>query len=284
MDFKDWFSFNEMPMANYNIGHINKDVPQKLGSIPVGGFTSQDRKAMYNPVWVKKLGDVLSRTSKYNFNIILMERKRPDPKSSEGKNQRDFFEEVEQFIKEKNIPTEGHITYVKNSTTGHALTPWMLLHTIGHAVFNQEQHIYKQAKEVMHSLYIDHVKSHNFLRSSEASLFQYDTPVSFLKRLFLFKSAQNAEKGHEDRSLVDFSELIYELVAEYLWHGGKIRWQMPEEIPNANPHDVNSANVKMSEEMVARHIRTLESEIDRALTACVGKVIYDYYGTEVGYL
>lgn len=42
--------------------------------------------------------------------------------------------DVELYIKSNGIKKENHITFAKNASTGHLLIPWMILHTLGHAL------------------------------------------------------------------------------------------------------------------------------------------------------
>lgn len=234
MNFKQWL-MQEMPMASYNVGYLRPDLTddEKHSSLPTNVFNARDRKAMQTPAMVKKLEQVLSRTG-YKFNIILMEAK---------SNKSSFDKEVQEYIKEKNIQLPGHITYVKNSTTGHALTPWMMLHTIGHAIFNDNRDIY-------------HSRLHKLLTSVDLL---HINPASFFK----FISA----RATDNRKVEGLSELIYELVAEYLWHGGKIRWQIP-------PDKQSYPGIeKIGEYLVQKVTETIEELLQKS----VGKIIYDFY-------
>lgn len=160
--------------------------------------------------------------------------------------------QVYKYCQENGIPLEGHITFAKPQSTGDSLTPWMILHTLGHALFANFQ-----PKEAMIQELLRVVRLYSMERRVEVNASMI---MRFFSELFKFKSISNPI--NKDKATVDTEELVYELVAEYLWHG-QIR---------TNPQAEYYERYRLGD--VAKN---LEKIIHNQLQASVGKVIVDYF-------
>jgi len=210
--------------------HIGTQVvnPGRYEDEITGRFSNKDKAVLSHPKTFKTLEDRLSN-SNYNFNILMIET---------ATNQRyigvldDYKNDVDKYIKSQGIVTQNHITFVKNGTSGHVLTPWMILHTLGHAVVDyigEDTKIVELVRAIMYQL-------------DKASIFH-------------FKSAKESEIYNNT------NELVHELIAEFLWHGGRIR---------INPVFANNEDIKTK-------VATIESRIKTTLDYCVGQIVYDFY-------
>lgn len=227
--FSEWF-YTEMPLAHYGYQFHSKNDPdegfldtkaqavirKKKATAPWGGevedleikniggrFSHRDKILISHPRTSRILEEKL-KSSKYNFNILLMEKKQ-GYEFVYSANVKEYNDRIYEYMKENNLKIENHITFVKNATSGHLLTPWMILHTLGHAVTD---HAYNFGSELVNAIK-EKIRSWNELE------------VGSLKNIFQFASIQ---KGVVDST----DELLHELIAEYLWNG-KIRIN-----PNAN--------------------------------------------------
>jgi len=201
-------------------------------------FSRRDKILVTRPKTIKTLEDKL-RISEYNFIILLVEKD-----SKKGI----YEEQIQQYLHKNKIDRTDSIVFAKNASSGHLLSPWMILHTLGHALLTSP-HIGIQAtwdlSKVLHQIRI-------------AAADKEDIPLNQedLKNIFSFKSLTY------DKFPLSNSELEFELVAEYLWNG-KIR---------VNPQ---VSSFKNSRQIVS-DIKRLESIIKSCLDRCVGKIIFDF--------
>lgn len=197
LNFKQFF--NESPLAYYGV-HLNPEYEEErnLDGHPkyqqdiAGKFSKSDAKIISNPKTTQILKEKLKNIG-YNINIILYEKISVTDKTS-------FKRDVKQYLQNKNIPTENHITFVKNGSSGDFLTPWMIFHTFGHAV-------------------------QNYSLIDDRHCFPEDFNFTQAKTLFMFKSARNTTPGWgaNPKGITSREELKNELVAEFLWNDGHIR-------------------------------------------------------------
>lgn len=218
-----------------------------------GYFSSKDRAVITHPRTARMLEGRLAN-SKYNFNILMLERAGSDSRLVGDYESR----QVGEFIEKNNIRTEGHITFVKNGTSGHVMTPWMILHTLGHAAFAHvanERNIRLVFMKIINELA-------DALCGNEEPRNPARMPphkcLTMLGDALMFKSVQ---KDSEDQSYNNDEELFHELVAEFLWNGDRIRVGGPR-----------------SGGMVPAIVKKLEGAVREVLDSCVGHVIFDYFG------
>ena len=113
----------------------------------------------------------------------------------------------------------------------------MILHTLGHAI--SEENDYYFISEII-----------NLLKPMEN--ISYPIASGGIKNIFNFKSVEEIKSIHD-------GEIVHELIAEYLWHGGEIRVKKPY---NNNEEIMNV-------------IFEVEEKITELLDNCVGKIILD---------
>lgn len=263
--FYEMLELLEMPLTHYGYqfnlpndsGEMydsktgNQYVSKKFkDSIPWGGekerivqsgiidrFSSRDKKLISHPRTFRVLENKL-KNSKFNFNIIMMELK----KFNSGVTSNYWDDIVKGYLKENNIGWVNSITFVKNASSGHVLTPWMILHTLGHALFNLLGSYHKNAiKDSLDKIY-------NIIQDKGIGKNEFYWPWGVV---FDFKSAKAS-------SIDDADELVHELVAEYLWNN-KIR--------------VNAMVASIKE--INNEIKIIEKNIIEVLESCVGSIVYD---------
>lgn len=289
MNFREWFKINEMPLSYY--GHQFKSdndpdekydsksgiqlISKKDPKYPRGyklqqigdKFSRRDKIIISHPKTARVLEEKLKK-SKFNFNILFVEldpnwkKSQPDVWDKTFTEPLDtshsfWKEDVEKYIKLNKIPIADHITFVKNTSTGHILTPWMILHNIGHALsetigrdFDTEMD--RALRKITMALkkyeISPEARNQNFISPTYGLVAGgYISPAVVV---FNFKSVK-------DENIIDTEELRHELVAEYLWNGS-IR---------PNPIWLNAENV-------IREIKDLGLVIESMLQRCVGQIIY----------
>lgn len=187
-------------------------------------FTDRDKRLITSPKTMKTLEEKLSKIG-VRFNIIFIENRpyRNDyaarvkslSKDDDGMrwvsdNSGEFTKIIDRYLAEKGVDKRNSITFVQPESSGHMLTPWMILHRIGHALLEGQRH--ENVGPQFEKVFVDY-----FDMPTDRS-----DPRPFWKRLgevFMFKSIRN-EDGRMNYPLEhSVDELIHELVAEYLWHG-----------------------------------------------------------------
>jgi len=210
LNFKSWI-LNEMPLGNYGWNY-NKP-PTKAG--PPGAdtpdnergiFNSRDRVVISHPKTLETLEKVLSK-HRWTFNILLYEANSKD----------DFFQKISDWMIQNQIPKEGRITFAKNGSSGDAMTPWMILHTMGHALLGYGLH-----REDAYNRIRDELR--NLCKQLIAQEFPEDSrEVTVIGKYLKFKSVTNINNNNVKAKLgTSIAEFIYELFAEFMWNG-KIR-------------------------------------------------------------
>jgi len=214
-----------------------------------GYFSGKDRAVITHPRTFRALEGRLARSG-YDFNILLIEDAGAD-----------YDEQVEQFMRENGIEQRGHITFVKNGTSGHVMTPWMILHTLGHAVAEHaggersgravgaKSRIQDGATDIM-----------SLVSGKDCRTAGRGSPgcKEALGKVLAFKSAARQDSYS---TALNQTELVHELVAEFLWNGDRIRVKPP--------HDADAD--------ITRLVGEIEGEVRILLDNCVGKVVYDWF-------
>lgn len=243
-DFAEFVQMHEMPMIRYITG------PFQTGEVdPTKGqfrlINQRDQKSVTHPKMRRQLEEALNRSTQYNWNIIV-----GDPQVTYGYGAAGKFKYIAALIEQGELQTEGHITFFKTESSGETLTAWMLLHNIGHALLDSNRlKAGKMAKTAIEAK----------LRrlESQPGLSDKDKGADLAKH-FQFRSARMAVTDRDHRSAVAGSqELVFELVAEYLWHG-HIRFNPSPQLPN-----------------LAEVVKEIEQLIHRILGIAVGQVLYD---------
>jgi len=222
---------NEMPLANYRTSFLPGNEPDNKEGIS-DRFVARDRKAIDNATIQNRLAQALERSTGFHFNIIFLE--------SRTKLTSKYHEEAARYCLRNSIPLDGHITFVKNSSTGDPLSAWMILHTLGHALGDFDSNMVGRIRSIFSKM-----DAANRITSSTP-----DDVIANLAKVFKFRSLAN-------KKVTSLEELVYELVAEYLWHG-QIR--------------ANLVNFQ-----VFSSVRAIEETIHEALSHAVGNIIIDLF-------
>jgi hypothetical protein len=105
----------------------------------MGYFSNTDVALLSNQKSSKTLENKLKNVG-YNFNILIFESSVDDDRRNVSPPS-NYIRKINNYIRSNNITLENHITYVKNGSSGDPLTPWMILHTLGHAVAEEAKEI-----------------------------------------------------------------------------------------------------------------------------------------------
>lgn len=219
--------------------------PSKYYSGVLGRYSFRDKAIITHPKTVRVLEQKLSN-SEYNFNILFYEMRVTDRQAYESQIRRS----ADRYIEMNDLDKDNSITFVKNGSSGDSLTPWMILHCIGHAAFD-----FTYKKQGSLGTIYDSINSilYKFLKYNELDS-DTDDLFSLASKAFVFSSVQQEK-------IEDNSELLYELMAEYLWNG-TIR--------------VNSAFVNgENRHEILSHLAQLIASYDVILKRCVGSIILD---------
>lgn len=271
--FREWL-VNEMPLSAYRTRfskrgdrrgdsfQVKDGVLDTASQVDAAGkpvddrFSHKDRRVITHPRTIRTLEQRLAHAG-YNFNILMVEGP-PNIRGEQDGPARDrerYQGIVRRFVVDNDIQTEGHITFAKNSTSGHLLTPWMILHTLGHAVADHAEgkgiYHYGAMQKVMAQL-----PDGPYGKVRPGGDWRNDQRTN-LGHVLMFRSVQNDVKKDSHASL---NELTHELVAEYLWNGGEIRIRPPYD----------------KDEKVYETIASAERIVEEILDSCVGHIVYDH--------
>ncbi len=190
------------------------------------GFTPADIKSINNAKVIQTIEDWLNQSPlPYKFAII-----------------------IEVGLNSK--PTPGVITYVKTGNAGgDVLTPFMILHTMGHALVN-------------YNSYELQIQVEQILESIVADFGDENTLVLALCKLLHTKAAIYTVKGSK-RAYPTFDEVLYDLMAIYIIKG-RI---------TVKPNQYCDYEISQEQCMTIKNI--LEGYCRKTLDNVVGKVVYD---------
>lgn len=234
MTFKE---FMEMALKSFKTGPFVDDDLNPTGQDYARKITRSDEKIVTHPKTHRQLEIALNRSTHFNWNIIVGQ---PPPTRWEGYTGTKNY--VMSLAKKGEIELDDHITFIKTSSTGEPLTAWMILHNIGHAILD--------AMSIGGDMM---VKIERLLKG----ITKNDTDdergvVKDLASNFKFRSARTTMKDPDSKlGITNMEEVIFELMAEYLWHG-HIRPQTPNPI-----------------------YKQIEECLHTALRDAVGKIIVD---------
>ena len=160
------------------------------------------------------------------------------------------------FFNQLNIP-KNDIVFVKSGASGDILTPWIILHTIGHAMTDSK--VMKNYDKKWNDLW-EILSDFNIMHHSVVScIFNFRSARSHLDKKKSLVTVFNA--------VPDLLELRHELIASYLWNGGRIKRPAPECIAKIYP-----GNGGLVHTFKYRHLS--DEEIAEGLTSKVNQ-FYD---------
>lgn len=223
---------------------------------------------------ISVLDTVLSRVKGFNFHIYFGEYNRDDI-------------DIQKYFFDK-IPKED-IVFLKKSSQGDLLTPWMILHNMGHAVFEMGNSSSKDTIKMAVFNLVTHLTFgktpfttvNKFYDNNEFPSVEFK-PNKILPLLFNFASAKSTV---ENKTVQDDDELVYEIFVSYLYGGGKLKrpdFKKLTKFCNENSpinHNKNISPINHTENIVEKKVNnafiTIEKEIKKSLEYCRGKVIED---------
>ena len=315
--FRDWLglqeqlshgghSFRSDDPADYEASMGVRDSDPKKGKpFYYSPFNRRDRREIRDPGYFSSVGKTLGRTPEgfdvgsegggYKWNIIFLEL---DPSESRfGK----YEEAVEGYMREHGLSRDGHITFVKNRSSGDGVSKWILFHNVGHALFDkpsgtwEENAVHKDGiMRVLYDIFAAHKESHG--EEPEGNRFHV---MQVASRYFPHKSGESSHRwkvdGRDERSRMAISkrgisslnEMVYELVSQYIMTG-KVRLTNDarfagEHLPGGRAmHQLGSYVApelkpsRLSEDFLRGKSLLIQHEIAAALRNAVGKVIYHY--------
>lgn len=216
-------------------------------------FSQKDRIVITHPRTFRRLEERLGN-SEFDLNILLIEHRRAESGLGSSRQLKDYEDQVEEFMRTNGIQREGRVTFVKNATSGHVLTPWMILHTLGHALTETDGRANNRIKDSVHMIARRINPDSNLYPGTETWMKRQRETIG---SVFQFASA-SLEGQHN--STASPSELAHELIAEFLWNGDRIRIKPPH---HEDPE-------------IVRWVKHIERDIRDMLRANVGRIIYDY--------
>ena len=173
-----------------------------------------------------------------------------------------------------NIP-ESDVVFVKSGPSGDPLTPWMVLHAVGHALLNRDSKL-----DMTMTTDINDMK--NRFRTADILQPQFSC-------LFNFRSARIIDNQNEPRNFAPVTsdaELRHELIASYLWHGGKIKRPTEECVEDIADilyhagsirHTQPEIQFKNTQELIDNFYDKMDNDIKNALDNLKGKVLIDLF-------
>lgn len=165
------------------------------------------------------------------------------------------------FGKKTVDPTPGAITYVKTGNIGRdPLTPYMILHTLGHAIIEDD------TTEVSKSIIKIFRRSALFAKSAKStfqSLIFKESLIIPLCKLLHMKAAALTILDNNRRGFPTFEELMYDVLAVYV-KNGKVKVE-----PN------KYCDYEIEPEACTAIKKILEDFCSSKLDSAVGKVVYD---------
>ena len=204
-------TISEMPLAGY---HVNDTVTKSRGH----QFSNQSDNLLRKPKVLDQLTKVLSRTG-YKI-IIIADAEAPIINGEKLPDEYYVSAGINPSIASDAITI---LISFDNSGDQHHLTPWIILHQLGEVAtkggaIGPWNEVYKK--------YEKYLSKTPLARGKEIEVKTYggqEKHKDSFTHIFKMKSAREFTHGGFDNYDTDA-----ELVAEYLWHGGKIRVNYPD--------------------------------------------------------
>lgn len=279
------FLLGEMPVKDVTplstrLGQNSPVAPVKpsSGSPAYQKVDYADQMLIRNANWRNKVKLKVAPNVPFTFDIIL------DDNAKETFPIKLDTAEVITYVIKNVKPTPNVITCVFGST-GDPLSPWIVSHKIGHAIFdllNSELNkipvvsSYLQDIRNLVSLMIRRINdmSQDFdLKRTTATAAIESYAVNNAANL-IHQSPAARFKSAVDKNLQSLSEYVYELVAMYL-QKGKITFD-PVLDYNGEPAKGHDGVIKLDHRKAQVFAERIQDNIVKALQANIGKVIADY--------
>lgn len=187
-----------------------------------------------------------------------------------------------------NLNPTRTIIYIKYKSSGDVVTPWMLMHTLSHAIHEKIPQYYpKMLSEFQDLIRKFFQKAEGGVRIPDLNLFRSTLVMDFLKGIFQFRSAtRNVSRYTTYRppfsAATSPEELFLDMLPEYLWHKGRIRRPSNESL-----FELIEKNVELTSDRVAKELTETLSElvddymfwlqmhIEKTLKSLIGHILLD---------
>lgn len=197
------------------------------------GFHNNQYKAWSSPKFLEMVKTKLIRLANHNIILIIGGdvTRTPEPRALNPGTKDEYrythhrLSTIEELSKATNIPIktlQNSITVNLNSSQPDAdpASPWMIIHQITEAL---RYDVLEDARNAGYTdLYGDDNEAmflHHIEKNFGPQANNHEIARTIFRRIFKMQSAQNKT-----------GEMINELFTEYLWHGGKIRVNYPEDL------------------------------------------------------
>lgn len=172
-----------------NLSFTRDQTKQAIPFLTRNDFNSLNPRYKAQPSLIRQLNLKLAKNHPYDWNILVIEKI--------YSHHSDYREMVQQYCRDNNIQTQGHITFAFNSSTGDPITPWMVCHKIGHALLKDET-----CSDLMGKI----------LLLAEQSGLTTDNTSYIYSKIFNFRSVR-------DRLTENVAEILRDALAQYLLTG-----------------------------------------------------------------
>jgi hypothetical protein len=238
-----------------------------------------DQMLIRNVNWRNKVKLNVAPNVPFNFDIIL------DDNASETIEIKPDPARVIQYVLANVKPTPGVITCVFGST-GDPLSPWIVSHKIGHAIFdtlnsdlNRVPQVKSHLQEIRNLISlmirrINDMPDYSERLEKGPKLAAIESYAVNTAAHLIHQSPAARFKSAVDKNIQSMSEYVYELAAMYL-QKGKITFD-PILDSNGEPVKGHDGVIKLDQRKAQVFAERIEENIVKALTANVGKVIADY--------
>ena len=237
-----------------------------------------DQMLIRNANWRNKVKLKVAPNVPFTFDIIL------DDNAKETFPIKTDTAEVIEYVIKNVQPTPNVITCVFGST-GDPLSPWIVSHKIGHAIFdtlNSDLNKIPVVKSYLQdirnlvSLMIRRINdmSHDFDQRRTTATAAIESYAVNAAANLIHQSPAARFKSAVDKNLQSLSEYVYELVAMYL-QKGKITFD-PVLDNNGEPAKGHDGVIKLDQRKAQVFAERIQENIVKALQANIGKVIADY--------
>jgi len=283
MEFRQWLV--EMPLSHYGWKYnVKEPFPNQANFERIHKvreprqFFISDRKRILSVR--NKFEEILNRTP-FKWNVIFLES--PPER---------IHQDALNYIEANNVQTQGHITFVKNSSSGEQFTPWILCHVISHSLdsdmFNPTKPVHKEnmkSGSIVNDLIGALSKKFSELDLFPQRLYGVDHKIlDFLIPYMPFKSARTSMQAmiksgmnfaQSKGAIQSNSECVHELLAYYLFNSGKIKLQ---QIKEDHPIEDLPKTFRYPSDNDLRAIeKTIENVFTAELRAAVGHIIFDAF-------
>lgn len=229
---------SEMPVRHF----------KAAGSLPGSrrSFEEKSYEGYTSPKYMNIVSEKLSRLSGYNINIFIIDtisnKLTPDMR-------------IEELAKLTGVPVnelEDAINFIMSGNRGQIeFSPWLYMHQLGEAITEHYQNIYGLDEDdpdddLEYAIFGQATGIHDRLHKLIPDNWHYRLKMG------------SARKAKAEHSVIE--DLFAELLTEYMWHGGRIRFDYPENVDKREIDEV---------------LNLIYFEFKTLLDGCVGKILFN---------